>query len=109
MIYIGTGTDKQIYAIYPNGTLKWNFSANENIYTVPAVASDGTVYFVSSSGNLFAVNPDGTLKWKFVSGESNYHMSSPAIVSDGMIYVGSTDGHLYAINPDGTEKWNVTQ
>ncbi len=115
-IYVGAcGYYGPLYAIYPNGSLKWEFRTNPSsaavgwIKSSPAIAKDGTIYVGSLDMNLYAINPDGTLKWKF-----NCHspvFSSPAIAKDGTIYIGVTGpgwnkGRLYALNPDGTEKWH---
>jgi glucose dehydrogenase len=105
-VYVGSN-DNNLYAINPtNGTEKWRFATGYDIYSSPAIGSDGTVYVVvSGDNNLYAINPtNGTEKWRFAMGGGSY--SSPAIGSDGTIYVGSRDSNLYAINPtNGTEKW----
>jgi len=91
--------------------LKWKFKTDGEIYSSPAIGSDGTIYVGSNDGYLYAINPDGTLKWKFETDDEV--CSSPAIGSDGTIYVCSSKivfpspyrDYLYAINPDGTLKW----
>jgi outer membrane protein assembly factor BamB len=88
------------------GTLKWSFPTGDDVYSSPAIGSDGTIYVGSKDNKLYAINPDGTLKWSFNTG--GWVWSSPAIGSDGTIYVGSYDNKLYAINPDGTLKWSFT-
>jgi len=88
------------------GKLKWSFTTNSDVFSSPAISSDGTIYVGSFDSKLYAINPDGTEKWNFTTG--SIVRSSPAIGSDGTIYVGSDDFKLYAINPDGTEKWNFT-
>ena len=85
-----------LYAIRPDGTLKWRFETGNEIWSSPAIGQDGTIY-VGSDG-LYAISPDGTLKWRFQT--SGLIKSSPAIVQDGTIYVGSDDGNLYAIASD---------
>lgn len=104
-IYIGS-QDKNLYALNPDGTLKWSYTAGNPIFGIPAIGTDGTIYFGSSDKNLYALNPDGTLKWSYTTG--SYVYSSPAIGADGTIYIGSADKKLYAINPDGTFKWSYT-
>lgn len=86
------------------GNLKWKYRTGKDIYSSPAIDSDGTIYIGSYDGYIYAINPDGTLKWKYATGRSIYS-SSPAIGSSGTIYIGSFDGYLYAINRDGTLKW----
>ena len=97
-----TGQSKYVGAQTSN--LKWQYKTGQDIYSSPAIDSDGTIYVGSYDGNLYAVNPDGTLKWKYPTG-GNIYSSSPAVSSSGTIYIGSFDGHLYAINRNGTLKW----
>ena len=123
-IYLPTGMLNQdetgsLYAIRPDGTVKWRFSfAGLPSNTAPAIAADGTIY-VHMNGNegniaapekLYAVNPDGTLQWTFLpSGDAasycSSQQSSPAIGSDGTIYFGSMNTLFYALHPDGTVRW----
>ncbi len=77
------------------GTKKWEFQTGNDVWSSPAIGSDGTVYVGSNDDKLYAINPDGTKKWEFQTGGSVG--SSPAIGSDGTVYVGSHDHKLYAI------------
>ncbi len=94
----------RLFAINPNGSLKWSYPAPDWVDSAPAIAPDGTIYFGCWDGNVYALNPNGTKKWAFNAGA--FVASSPALGSDGTIYIGSGGSSLYAINPDGTEKWN---
>ena len=97
--------DISLYAINPNGTLKWRSAilGDAPSESRPVIGSDGTIYVGCTDDHLYAIKPDGTLKWKFLTGKDV--RSSPAIGSDGTIYVGSKDKKLYAINSNGTLKW----
>ena len=122
-----------LYAINPNGTLKWNYTITEPTnnqgssysYAPPAIGPDGTIYFTGDiayygiTGRLYALNPNGTLKWqKIINPNPSYYTNlrtSPAIANDGTIiiapfYYNYTDytSVIYAYNPDGSEKWNFT-
>jgi outer membrane protein assembly factor BamB len=103
--FIGVGSVATgfMYAINPNGTIKWLFDALGDVDSSPAVGEDGTIYFGSDKNDVFALNPDGTLKWLYPTKDDVD--SSPAIASDGTIYIGSDDNNLYAFNPNGTVKW----
>jgi len=105
-IYIGSAAsyiatdppiqDSYLYAINPDGTLKWKFKVdNAIVIASPVIAAEGTVYIGSRDGYLYAINPDGTLKWKFKTGGMIH--STPAIDDKGTVYIGSDDGYLYAI------------
>jgi outer membrane protein assembly factor BamB len=106
-IYFGSLNDT-LYALNPNGSLKWSYSTNGDIYSSPAIGPDGTIYFGSYDNYLYALNPDGSLKWRYDAGTDVY--TSPAIGQDGTIYFGQMWGEYYhgyfnALNPDGTLKW----
>ncbi|MEW5801030.1 MAG: PQQ-binding-like beta-propeller repeat protein [bacterium] len=113
-VYIGSN-DNYLYALYPNGDLRWKFKTDEtagahetegNVFSSPAVGSDGTIYMGSRDTHLYAINPDGSYKWSYPTGDKIF--SSPAIdPNSGIIYVGSNDGKLYALYPDGREKWSA--
>ncbi len=121
-IYAGSGDDS-LYAINPDGTLKWVYETGQAVSASPVIGSDGTIYAASYDRQLYALTPDGALKWVFPT--KTVLSSSPAIGSDGTIYAGGTNldkivyscpsgsvtvtiGRLYAINPDGSKKWDFT-
>lgn len=100
-------TDGNLWALNPNGTLKWTFRTAELISSSAAVSADGTVYVMTNvssiyPGSLLAVTPEGGLKWRFPMGQSGH--GDPAIGDDGTIYVGSSQD-LYAITSGGALKW----
>ena len=122
-IYVASH-DGYLYAVNPDGSEKWRFSAGEpfwdshyggqykSMMATPAIDDDGTVYVYSSDHHLIAVNSNGTEKWRYHIVWMPDFWSSPAVGDDGTIYIGSarddeTDfvAGLYAINPDGTLKW----
>ena len=111
-IYVGGsygGLSWYLYAIYPNGTLRWRYYAGGLVWhSCPSIAEDGTIYFGAWDNSLHAVNPNGTSKWKFDTG-SNI-VSSPAIAGDGTIYIGtmSPGKEIIAVNQNGTEKWRYS-
>ena len=103
-IYYGD-KDRYIYALYPNGTEKWNYKTDMWITSAPALGEDGTLYVGSWDHYLYAFNSsNGIRKWKLNLGDTIG--SSPALAEDGTIYVGDTGGRLWAVNPNGTKKWN---
>ena len=81
------------------GSKQWEYKTGGDVYSSPAIGSDGMVYVGSRDNKLYAMNPDGSKKWAFRTRDDVD--SSPAIGSDGTIYVGSNDGNLYAITPNG--------
>ncbi|HOX55830.1 MAG TPA: PQQ-binding-like beta-propeller repeat protein [Candidatus Paceibacterota bacterium] len=101
-IYVGTRAGK-LWAINPNGTPKWIFSAQDEIKSAPALGSDGTVYFGSRDRKFYAVHANGKLRWEFQT--RGWVDSSPALAHDGTVYFGSWDRNFYAFGPGGKEKW----
>ena len=87
-----------------DGALQWTFRAEGEIWSSPAIALDGTVYFGSLDHKLYAVSPRGKLKWTFETLAPIF--ASPAVAGDGTVYIGSLDAHLYALR-DGAMKWSA--
>jgi outer membrane protein assembly factor BamB len=58
-IYIGSG-DGNLFAINPDGNLRWKFAVGQKPCSSPSIGSDGTIY-VDSDGDsdLYAVTPVG--------------------------------------------------
>jgi len=101
-IFFGSD-DKYLHALYPNGTLKWEYKTGGWIESSPAIDENGTIYVGTAYGStrMYAINPNGTMKWSVGTGEI---YSSPAIGDDGTIYFG--EGYnICALYPDGSLKW----
>jgi outer membrane protein assembly factor BamB len=104
--YFGTlGADSSLYAMYPNGTRKWRYNANNLIWSTPAIADDGTIYLPSWGSNLIALYPNGQVKWEVNVQDPTG--SSVTIGEDGTIYIGTMAGNLYAIDTNGSERWHL--
>jgi len=106
IIYFGD-KDAYVYALYPNGTLKWKYKTDMWITSTPALAEDNILYVGSWDDYLYALNSTtGILKWRFNAHDTI--ASSPIIAEDNSIYFGTMgDGYrIYAVNPDGTERWH---
>lgn len=103
-----TDVDGCIYAIYPNGTLKWrfeDFDRHDTIECHPAIDEDGIIYVGTAHGDFYAIYPNGTLKWKYEFNRGVTISSSPAI-GNGIIYFGTcNNGYLYAFYSNGTIRW----
>jgi outer membrane protein assembly factor BamB len=121
-IYIGTGlgdTSRQsdgVYAINPDGTLKWKLTMGRTIHSSVAIDSHENLYFIVGNANspdkmdasLDALDSSGHFMWKY---DSIGWMApipntgfTPAIAADGTIYVNGRYS-LFAISPNGTMKW----
>lgn len=104
IIYCPSGN--QLFALFPNGTVKWSFTGDESFYSSPAIDTNGTIYLGCSDNKLYAIHANGTSYWNYTTGDA-IALSSPAIDRNGTIYIGSTDNHTYAIFPNGTLKWSL--
>ncbi len=100
-IYFGSG-DGHLYALSPNGTLRWRFATGGRVYS-PAVGGGGTVYVGSEDGNLYAIHPDGYETWRYATGGAV--RTRPAISPVGNLYFGSDDGWFYALTSGGSLLW----
>ncbi|MEO7600442.1 MAG: PQQ-binding-like beta-propeller repeat protein, partial [Opitutus sp.] len=92
----------------------WEYPANDEITSSPAVGADGTIYFGAGSDDkddksVYAITSSGTKKWSYPTGNSGIIGASPAIGSDGTVYIGGSDKLLYAIDgATGAKKWSFT-
>jgi outer membrane protein assembly factor BamB/subtilisin family serine protease len=104
-VYVGS-TDSYVYAVNPDGTLKWNRATGDSIdMASPAVGPDGTVYIGSNDGYLYALNPaNGSRKWRYPA--TTAIGSAPAVATDGTVYF-HDDTALYALTATGTKKWSL--
>ena len=92
-------------------------------WTSPAVSSDGSRIYVSSSGyHLVAFNASGTQQGSFdigqygaaISGSRNCQTCTPSVDAEGNIYIpvqystnAGGNGGLFCVRPNMTEKWYV--
>ena len=104
ILYAGN-TGATAYAVRPNGSQLWAFTAGNSLWTTPAFAHDGSSFWGSLDLHVYHLSTGGEALWRtFVPG---YVISSPAIGSDGTVYVGSFDSRLYALDPvSGAVRWS---
>ena len=104
IIYVVSLDMQHLYALNSGGFLQWQLDAPHS-FTLPAIASDGTLYMGTFGSGLWAVNPNGTIKWQTSPGGQSDFDAPPTIGGDGTIYVAY--GSLYAVNPNSTLKWST--
>jgi outer membrane protein assembly factor BamB len=90
-----------LYAVNPDGTIKWKSVANG--ITAPVIGKNGTIYVADGWKNIRAINPDGTLKWTYPVGELVW--GTPVLSKREIIYFGTNDSVFYALKPNGKLKW----
>ncbi len=105
-VYFGTvidSFDNLLYAITPDGQLKWNRDIVRAIKE-PVIGYDGTIYALNAHSHLYAFTSNGVPKWDLeVVGTTS--LSSPVLSPGGLIWFGASE-RLYAINTSGQIVWN---
>lgn len=105
-VYQGSD-DNLLYAFHPDGTLKWTFATDNEIFSVPALDGAGNLYFgVLGSGKFYSLTSAGTLRWIY-SGAALGSSSSPALSADGgTAYFAGYDSQLHAVDTaTGAARW----
>lgn len=95
--------DGDVYALNPDGSIKWKFTGTDWFESSPAITPDGTVYIGGWDNNLYALK-NGARLWQFPTGSAI--IAPPTIGPDGTIYIGSSDGLMYAVWPTGQLRWS---
>ncbi|PDZ33701.1 outer membrane protein assembly factor BamB family protein [Bacillus toyonensis] len=101
-IYIGN-YNRKLYALNPDGSIKWIKDDVAYSNTKPVIAEDGTIYVVYRK--LTALNPDGSIKWQ---AKDENAINTPIIDSEGTVYV-HTPKSITAYNSDGSKKWESSK
>ena len=106
-IYFGS-YDKNLYALHPDGTLKWHYLTEGYIKSTPALSANGTV-FVNTSWDGVAAGQDealyaitwnggatGSMAWKKLLGYTGVDPSGDQMVSTPVL------------GADGFHSWTIT-
>lgn len=112
----------RVSALRPDGSTSWtvlvpctegNHSPN---VAAPVVGSDGTLHFVSATGDadgshVETVAPDGTVRWRNDDFAGPPMTSAPMVGPDGAAYYALPEGNgtviTRAYGPDGTRRWDT--
>lgn len=117
-IYIGTRREDTgycsgaMYAINPNGTLKWRYPVIGYIDDIESsvAVTDSVLYFGTAcmsprAGAMYSLYRNGTLKCVFNNAADGWITASPAVKNDGKVAFGDFDnprGKFNVMNPDAT-------
>lgn len=111
-IYFGwydtTGTrNTAVYALNPNGNLKWVTDTKELIDNHNSITIDyNSNLYIAEDTLVQAIDSSGSTKWSY---NTKGEIRSPVTVgNDGTIYIGTaidSTGKLYALTSSGEEKW----
>jgi outer membrane protein assembly factor BamB len=117
-IYFASGEsyttyESELYAVTPDGSVKWHVALGTTYDSAPVIGGDGTVYVTTANmlidpGSITAVAPDGSIKWRVAD---DYSFGPVTLGLDGNLYAVGTpeppgpgaNAILVALRPDGTE------
>lgn len=100
-VYIGD-TAGRLYALLPNGTVKWTIDTGIPLLGSPALGPYGDIYVTDETGRLSVYQPDQLLLWRFAP--PDVATSGPIVASDGTVYY--TQGSaVQAVSRDGQPLW----
>jgi len=106
VVYIGANYGSKLFAIYTNGTRKWELILHGGVSTSPLVVNDIVYIGTESLPNtkIYAVDAQhGHELWNF---STNGTVDSTPAYAKGIIYVGSYDDRIYALNAiNGSKIW----
>jgi outer membrane protein assembly factor BamB len=99
-IYIHTNNDYDgiVYALSPNGALKWIRIVNWYPYVPPTAGPDGALY-VGSIGTIYRISPGGFIDWTYNPSNGVNIEVSPTIGPDGRLYGAFEISGAFAIEP----------
>jgi len=114
-IYVG-GSDNKLYAINPNGSIKWSLALTGGRIRTPAISSTGGIY-VADGYSLYSIHPNGSIEWdtKTFTQEPWFPQTGPPYITftsditiyNDIIYFGETVGRFGAITLGGSMKWHA--
>jgi len=97
---------RRVYGVTPQGFVKWRFAAKRKVYTSPAVAPDGRVFFGSQDHHAYALTPQGGPLWSVDLGADVD--GAPVLGDDGAVYVGTDGDEVVRLDPgDGRVVWRT--
>lgn len=90
---------RDLYALYPNGTVKWSHHYPDSFQlSNPALDANQTLY-VATKNQLDAFYLNGTIKWSIPLSGNPY--AQTIVGPDGSIFT-AADNRLYTVSPNGT-------
>jgi outer membrane protein assembly factor BamB len=103
-VYAGN-TGGAAYAINPDGSLKWEYTAGNSVWTIPPILDDGSTFWGTLELSQFSLDSGGHARW--LQPTVGFNTSSFMRGSDGTLYAGSFDGSFYARDAaTGLPRWS---
>jgi len=99
-------TDNQVFALNPDGALKWQYPITNSRSAPVSVSPKNTVYVRVSSHYLSSLSGSGSLLWTmhFLHNGTTSQMMTSALGENGIIYHRADS--LYALDAAGTQLWH---
>ncbi len=100
-------TDGIVYALTPDGGLRWVQKVIWFPYVPPSTGPDGALY-VGSIDRIYRISPSGQIDWQFEDPDAQGLHATPTVGPDGRLY-GMFDGGMGAVALDpatGQLEWS---
>ncbi len=98
--------DDHLYALAPDGRLRWSYATRADADSSPVIGDDGTVYFGSDDDHVYALDPAGHLRW---SADVDGYVRAPVAMGQGGTVIACVFGpHPRVVALDGrtgAERW----
>jgi outer membrane protein assembly factor BamB len=101
-------TAKLLYALTPDGKMKWNYFPGAELGSSPMVGPDGSIYIIDAGCVMHAINPDGSKRWiaqsaavpQFNGAPASrcWRPATPALGAAGLLFVGNFSGPVLAVD-----------
>lgn len=115
-VYMAVAGDKNIlYALTPEGKVKWKRTFDETVKdSNPVISGDGRYLFVDvantvgqQGGYIYSLDPkSGDVLWKFELPPA-YMTNAPALDAEANVYYLHGNGFLYSISPEGKLRYEI--
>jgi outer membrane protein assembly factor BamB len=102
-IFVGSDAQR-VFAVSPEGKVKWSLHTEGEADSGPVLASDGTLIFAAGR-MVYGVTPLGYVKWRFAARRKVF--TAPAVDDRGRVFFGSQDHRAYAVRGDGQPLWST--
>jgi outer membrane protein assembly factor BamB len=87
-----------LFAIDPQGQIRWHVKTPDAVEVSAAVAVNGIVVFGSDNRVEYGVNPGGRIRWRVPIG--NYTYSSPLALAGRRVIFGNHSGQMTTLDSD---------
>lgn len=96
----------RLYAVNPDGSLKWRASIPAGGVGTPGLDADGNIYVSDMLGALTSFTPAGDQRWRVEAPESFEATSGPVIGNNKVVYY-VVIGDIRAVSTQGEALWNT--